>query len=90
MLRRIGLATPEAVSVSTLLALAIMAVYTRVFVAQGGGFGAASGKLLFDFGAQWEIGSTGEPWRLVTAMFLHIGLWHLAFNLIAIATIGPA
>lgn len=88
-LRRVGLVTPQAWSVSTLLALAIMAVYTRVFVAQGGGFGAPSGWLLFDFGAQWEIGSEGEPWRLVTAMFLHIGMWHLAFNLIAIATVGP-
>ena len=90
MFRQLGLTSPQAISVSTLIALAIMATYTRVFVAQGGGFGAPSGaRLLYDFGAQWELGSSGEPWRLVTAMFLHIGLWHLAFNLIAIATIGP-
>ena len=88
MWRRIGLASPEAVSVSTLLALAIMAAYARVFVAQGGGFGAPSSWLLYDFGAQWPLGSSA-PWRLVTPMFLHIGMWHLAFNLIAIATIGP-
>ncbi len=89
MLRRFGILAPQAVSVSTLLALAIMAVYVRVFVAPGGGLGAPSGALLLDFGAQWELGRPDEPWRLLTAMFLHIGLWHLAFNLIAVATVGP-
>ena len=88
VLRRIGLATPQAFSMSTLLALVIMAAYARVFIAQGGGFGSPPAWLLYDFGAQWPIGSD-EPWRLVTPMFLHIGLWHLAFNLIAIATVGP-
>jgi rhomboid protease GluP len=89
VLRRLGLATPEALSVSTVLALVIMAAYARVWVAQGGGFATPTGWLLFDFGAHWEAGAPDEPWRLLTAMFLHIGVWHLAFNLIAIATIGP-
>jgi membrane associated rhomboid family serine protease len=88
VLRRLGFAMPQAISLSTVLALAIMAVYVRVFVAQGGGFGAPSAGLLVDFGAQWEMGAP-DRWRLLTAIFLHIGMWHLAFNLIAIATIGP-
>ena len=32
-----------------------------------------SGQLL----AQWPV---GEPWRLLTPMFLHFGLMHIAFN----------
>ncbi|MEO8842670.1 MAG: rhomboid family intramembrane serine protease [Kofleriaceae bacterium] len=88
ILRRLGLSSPEAISVSTLLALVIMTTYARVWVAQGGGFSAPSGALLFDFGAQWQRRSP-DAWRLVTPIFLHIGLWHLLFNLVSLATVGP-
>ncbi|MDO6390712.1 rhomboid family intramembrane serine protease [Pontibacter sp. BT731] len=33
---------------------------------------------------------TGEPWRLFTAMFLHIGIIHLLVNMYALASIGGA
>jgi membrane associated rhomboid family serine protease len=89
VMRRLGLSSPEAWSLSTLLALAIMATYARVWVAQGGGFGAPAGSLVFDFGGHWQAGAPEERWRLLTAVFLHFGLWHLAFNLIAIANVGP-
>lgn len=88
IMRRLGLSSPEAISVSTLLALVIMTTYARVWVAQGGGFSAPSGSLLFDFGAQWQHRSPDE-WRLVTPIFLHIGFWHLLFNLVSLATVGP-
>jgi rhomboid protease GluP len=88
IMRRLGLSSPEAISVSTLLALVIMTAYARVWVAQGGGFSAPSGSLLFDFGAQWQQRSPDE-WRLVTPIFLHIGFWHLLFNLVSLATVGP-
>ncbi len=32
----------------------------------------------------------GEYWRIVTYAFLHIGLLHIAFNMIALSQIGPA
>ena len=89
VLSRLGIFAPEALSMATLLALAIMACYVRVMIAQGGGFKTPSGALLLDFGAQWNQGRPDERWRMLTAAFLHIGLFHIAFNLLGLASIGP-
>ncbi|MDB4955222.1 MAG: Rhomboid family protein [Myxococcales bacterium] len=89
VLRRIGLSLPVPMSVSTLLALACVAVYVRELVAAGGGLGSPGGHILVELGGRWAPSMSAEPWRLVTAVFLHAGIWHLAFNLIAIASIGP-
>jgi rhomboid protease GluP len=89
VLRRLGIIAPEALSLSTVLALVIMTAYARVWVAQGGGFHAPPGALLLDFGADWHVGYGGDYWRLLTAAFLHMGFWHIGFNLIAIASVGP-
>ncbi len=86
--RRIGL-IPRSISVSVVLALALLAVYVRVLAAAGGGIGSPSVGLLYDFGGHWPPAISDEPWRWVTAIFLHAGLWHLAFNLISIGSIGP-
>ena len=32
--------------------------------------------------------AVGQNWRLVTAMFLHAGLWHIAFNAYALWIFG--
>lgn len=89
VLGRLGILMPEAISMSTLAAVAMLLVYARVWVAQGGGFGAPSPYLLIDFGGRWPPFIDEEPWRLVTSIFLHANILHIAFNLIAIATIGP-
>lgn len=89
ILGRMGLTSPKAISVSTLLAVGILFAYARVWTAQGGGFGSPSGFLLVDFGGTWKPLMAAEPWRLLTSVFLHAGLMHLAFNLLAIASIGP-
>jgi len=89
MLGRLGLAMPVAISMSTLLALAILGGYARLWVAGGGGIASPAGWLLVDLGGRWPPLMSAEPWRLVTAMFLHAGLLHLGFNMLAIATVGP-
>jgi membrane associated rhomboid family serine protease len=47
-------------------------------------------RLLFDFGALYAPLPRSEWWRLITAMFVHIGPVHLLFNMFALAIFGPA
>jgi len=89
MLGRLGFAMPVAISMSTLLALAILAAYARLWVAAGGSLAGPGSALLVALGGRWPALMSDEPWRLVTAMFLHAGLLHLGFNMLAIANIGP-
>ena len=89
VLRRLGVMGPVGLSVSALLAIAVLIAYGRTWLAMGGGFGAPSGWVLVDMGGRWPPMMADEPWRYLTAVFLHIGWWHLGFNLLAIASIGP-
>ncbi len=52
--------------------------------------GAADLDVLLSFGA-FKIGliHSGEWWRLVVPMFLHVGLIHLAVNMYALWVLGP-
>lgn len=47
-------------------------------------------RVLVDMGAKVNILiMEGQYWRLLTAMFLHIGVIHLLFNLYALYALGP-
>ncbi len=89
---RMGMTMPDLLSVSSLLGLAILGVYAYMMVKYPGqGYGGWSSGVLVARGANSGMATfTGQWWRLGTYIFLHIGLWHLAFNLIALAQIGPA
>lgn len=51
--------------------------------------GSENGDTLIAFGAKVnELISSGEVWRLFTAMFLHIGIFHLAINAYSLYNVG--
>jgi rhomboid protease GluP len=93
VLQRLGVFTPEWVSMSSLLGLAFVLAFGRVLLAAPGGLKDVFGldaRLLFDYGAHFPPAvAAGEVWRLLTACFLHGGLLHLGFNLFALAVVGP-
>jgi membrane associated rhomboid family serine protease len=91
MLRRTGLVMPRLESVSTAISLALILIYARMVIFQGGG-----GIMMFQIDTLVQFGAhypplvvQGQWWRLFTAVFLHAGLWHLMFNVIALQQIGP-
>jgi rhomboid protease GluP len=47
-------------------------------------------RVLVDFGAKVNpLIANGETWRLFSAMFIHIGVFHLLVNLYALYALGP-
>ena len=78
-------------STSTLLGALIVAVYLRVVAASGGHVMSIPIGALVYFGGNLPVGmDAGQWWRVATSIFLHAGLWHIGFNLIALAIVGPA
>src|SRR6202040_3869197 len=48
------------------------------------------GEVLYRLGALWAPAIVhGEPYRLITAMYLHGGLIHVGFNMMVLMDIGP-
>ncbi len=89
---------PASGNLSLALVTANFAVFLLMLATWGpaaegrGMFGILSppGAALFAFGAKWGPAiELGQPWRLVTALFLHSGIVHLLFNCYALANLGP-
>ena len=92
IVHRLGLVVPAAVSVSTLLGMIIAIAYLRLMIARPGSgyFSVASDDLVYLGAYYLPALQAGQLWRHATAVFLHMGLIHLAFNMLALAQIGPA
>ena len=84
--RRAGmLETPVTVGL-----IAIIVLVYLITVAQGSGIGSPGGAL---FENMWLTGvqvGGGDWYRLVTAMFLHASILHIAFNMLALWWFGTA
>ena len=89
---RFGLVVPTAISVSTLLGMVMAVAYLRLMVARpGSGYFSVPSDDLIYLGAYYLPAlRSGQWWRHATAVLLHMGLIHLAFNMVALAQIGPA
>lgn len=58
-------------------------------VISGVNFMLPSGESLIAWGANFKPNTlNGEPWRLMTACFLHIGIIHLLMNMYALFSVG--
>jgi membrane associated rhomboid family serine protease len=81
-----ALATSRAPVTYTIIAVNL-AVYL-VTVAQGRGLSAPGGRLFDKMVLYGPFVAHGDWWRLVTTMFLHASVLHIAFNMFALWVIG--
>lgn len=82
-------AQPAGRAVVVLLLIALNVVVYLITVVQAGSLNRTAAAPLFE---QWGLSPAavgqGELWRLLTSGFLHFGLIHIAFNMIALWVIG--
>lgn len=85
--------TLEALTPTAYMTYALIAVNVIVFlvmVVSGASATSPNGSDLIRWGADFGMYTAhGEWWRIFTAMFVHIGVLHLFFNMSAFVYVGP-
>ena len=78
--------------VSAVLGVLNVVAFVVTVATAPGGLTGNSGSRLFDELelVPLRVAVDGEYWRLIGSAFLHIGLLHLAGNMLALAIVGPA
>lgn len=83
---RAVLARRDAAPVTTALIIVnVVAFFAQQATDRSGGFSLTNWGILFG-----PLVGAGEWWRIVTSGFLHGGLMHLGFNMLALWSFGPA
>ena len=91
VIRRFALVSPIDPSAGIVMGAMIVLCYVRQIAFSGGSFIDFETMTLLQLGAHYPpLEWQGEWWRLGTAMFLHGGLMHVGFNLLALTQIGPS
>lgn len=72
--------------------ITLIVINVMVFLAEmatgSGGLSSTSSDLIQNYGLIGAMVADGEPYRLLTAGFLHAGFMHVAFNMIALYFLG--
>jgi membrane associated rhomboid family serine protease len=89
--RAMGMEIPSVLSSTVIIASVCIAIYVMMLIQYpGSGLSAWKNSELLAHGALLhEDGFSVQPWRMGTACLLHIGVMHLAMNMLSLASIGP-
>jgi membrane associated rhomboid family serine protease len=83
-----ALGRPGAIT-SVLLAANLTVFVLEIVVSRGGVLGRSGTATLYQMGGAHPLSiAAGERWRLLTAMFLHASLLHIAFNSLVLYQLG--
>ncbi len=86
-LARRGITLPTTAIVTRILVALNVIVYL-ITVAQGSGINSPGGSLFDKWLLFGPAVAHGDWWRLLTACFLHAGIWHIAVNMYALWWLG--
>jgi membrane associated rhomboid family serine protease len=85
-----GTATSVAFPATMVLIAINVIVYLIEIAGSHGGLGELGVQRIYDMGGLWgpAVSEGGQWWRMITAGFVHVSLWHIAFNMYLLFILG--